>query len=110
MLRAIDCTHHTRIRLIFHVDDAVGVIAAAEINHVYDVEIVIGQYRQDVTEYLGDVFIAECNPVATIPGHLGVGIIDRIPDISIFQKIHQLFSSHDGTILLGLAGTGADVR
>ena len=44
MIRNINGTHDIRIRLVFHVDDTVGKITAAEIDHINDIQIVIGQY------------------------------------------------------------------
>ena len=68
------------------------------------------QHREYSAQHTRYIFITEHNPVASVPGHPGLGVIDRINDIAIVEEIHQLLGSHDRTVLLRFGRTGADVR
>ena len=87
MLRTINGLHYTHTRFVFHVNNAVGKVTPAEIDHINNIKIVISQYGQNMAQNLRDIFVAKSNPVTTVSRHLGIRVIDGIPDISIFKKI-----------------------
>ena len=45
MLRTINGAHYIRTRFVFHIDNTVGKVTPAEVDHINNIKIVISQYR-----------------------------------------------------------------
>ena len=44
MFSAIDRTHNTRRWLILYINDAVSEVTTAEVDHINNIEVVVGQH------------------------------------------------------------------
>ena len=93
------------------VDEGVGVFAARLVEQVRDVQLRGGEAGGDLSDHVRHVAVGDREP-------RGVGyarqhrfrVVDAVPDIAVLEEIAQLFGHHDGAVLLGLAGGGAQVR
>lgn len=83
MVRPVNRTHDARFWFFLNIDNTVSEITPAEVDHIMNIEIVISQNGQYLTQNFRHVFVTEGNPVTPVSCHLSIRIIHRIPYVAI---------------------------
>ncbi len=72
--------------------------------------VAVRQDAEHLVEHLRHIAVGKGDPVAAVALHGNIGEIDRIFDVAVVEKVDQLIGHHDGTVLFGLRGAGAEMR
>ena len=94
-------------RFAVDIQNIVGDIIPALIQHFDHIDILLGEQVQDLAQDLGHVLIGKTDPISRGALQFTVGEIDRIANIAVFNKFNQLARTHNGTVVLCLSRAGS---
>ena len=97
--------------MVFHIQNVVGQIATAAVDHINHVDLRICQHRQHMPQHTRHVLVRERDAGCALRARHAHGRkVHRIDHIAVLQKVHELVGRHHGAVLFGLGRAGANVR
>ena len=84
------------------IDDVIGNVAPALVDHVGDVKLVVGHEMRDLLDHARRIQIADGDSLLAGSVKKAFGEVDRILDVPVFQEIHNLFDRHKSAVFFGL--------
>ena len=92
------------------VQHGVGHVLFGLVDHVLDVQAGGGGQGGDLADDARLVAVDDADAASAGAGLLHVGHIHRVGDVAVAQVVAQLLRGHNGAVVLGFGGGGAQVR
>src|SRR5699024_6597161 len=91
------------------IQHGVGHVFFGLVDHVLDVQAGGGGQGGDLADDARLVAVDDADAAAAGAGLLHVGHVHRVGDVAVAQVVAQLLGGHDGAVVLGLGGGGAQM-
>ena len=96
---------------VIQIQHGVGVLAAAAVEHIGDVDMFLGHSGGEFTQGIGDIPVHDGNTTGLgADTHIAIGVIDGIDDVAVFQEVHHLTDRLLGAVILGFFRRSAQMR